>query len=344
MNALERFWREAYGVGPSLESDTWVRRLLNRYLVAALMNAFPGAATRLFLRSKGELARLLFVERDGGSYRTLRAMYRYDPAHARGDVINRLLMQSPAVKAARNRRRIAQRMLEVCLEALPAERPALVLALGGGDGSLEAEVLARSPRRDVYYCGVDRDPRADEENREVLARHGLSERGVTFAGTLTGPSDVEAAVKRAGRELGVRFDGVSAAVCQGIAEYLDIGFTSNDALARLLGGLLAASQDEGCLLISQTDYHDRVRYLERGLAWYMRLRSAEELAAEVARAGWRIAECEHEPMRLITMCLALKTDPAHLRIDPRSPLRRPRAAGSQAPAEQGGRGRLMLPR
>lgn len=325
MTPLTRFWREEYGVDQPLEADSWARRLLNRYLVAALMNTFPGTATRVFSRSRGDLARLLFAEREGGSFRVLRAMYEYEDRRRRGDVINRLLMQSPAVKAARNRRRIAQRMLELCLEAQTPDRPVLVLAIGGGDGSLEAQVIARLGRPDVYYCGVDKDERAVAENREVLRRHGLEARGVTLPGTIAGPDDLEAALRSAARQIGARFDGVGVCVCQGIAEYLDIGSPGNDALAALLGALYDGTRPEGALIISQTGRHDRVKYLERALSWHMRLRGGGELAAEVERAGWLICGCEQEPMKLITMCLAVKSDAARLRVDPGSPLRRPRA-------------------
>lgn len=334
MKPLARYWREDYGVDRPLESDSLVRRLLNRYVVAALMNTFPGAATKVFSRSRGELARLLFAEREGGSYRVLRAMYAYEDRAHRGDLINRLLMQSPAVKAARNRRRIAQRMLQVSLESLPPHAPALVLALGGGDGSLEAEVIARNPRRDVFYCGVDMDERAADENREVLKRQGIEGRGVTFAGTIAEKADVDAVLDRAGRRFGVRFDGVGVAVCQGITEYLDLGLKTNETLSRLLTAIRQSAVPGGSLVISQTDYHDRVKYLERGLSWHMRLRSSDELAAEVEKAGWRIAECEMEPMRLITMCRAANAEPGRLRVDGESPLRQ--AAAKRAPAPTAG--------
>ncbi|MDZ7615706.1 MAG: hypothetical protein U1E05_01805, partial [Patescibacteria group bacterium] len=115
MKSLLRFWNEQCGVSRPLEADSLARRLVNRYVVAALMNTFPGTATAVFSRSRGELARRLFVDREGGSFRVLRAMYDFDKPGNAGDVLNRILMQSPAVKAARNRRAIAQRLLELYL-------------------------------------------------------------------------------------------------------------------------------------------------------------------------------------------------------------------------------------
>jgi SAM-dependent methyltransferase len=270
------------------------------------MNAFPRTATSLFSRSTGELARLLFKEKDGGSFRVLRAMYRFDDRHYRGDLIDRLLMQSPAVKAARNRRKIAQRMLEVSLRAMPPGRPILVLAIGGGDGSLEAEVIARSNEQNVYYLGIDRDERAVGENREVLKRHGLEDRGGTLVGSVAEKSDVEAALDIAERRFNVRFDGVSVCVCQGIVEYLDLHSDSNETLHGMLNAVRSCMRPGGRLIVSQTDHHDRVKYLEDGLSWHMRLRSSEELADEVQKAEWRISVCKREPMELITMCLAVK--------------------------------------
>ena len=73
MNALLHFWRQQYGIGRPLEADSRLFRALNRYVVAAMMNAFPHAATKVLSLSRGELARLLFVEKEGGSFRSLRA-------------------------------------------------------------------------------------------------------------------------------------------------------------------------------------------------------------------------------------------------------------------------------
>ncbi len=330
MKTLLQFWNEQYGVPRPLEADSWERRLLNRYVVAALMNTFPVTATRVFARSRGELANLLFNRREGGSFRVLRTMYQYEDPDCRGDWLNRLLMQSPAVKAARNRRAIAQRMLEVCLAAQPADSPALVLAIGGGDGSLEAEVIGRAKHRQVYYCGVDKDERAVAENRQVLKRHGLDGRGFVFPGNAAEKSDLEAVLHRARQQFRIPFEGVSIAVCHGIAEYLDIGSPKNQTLSELLAAIFACTQVDGRLIISQTDRHDRVAFLERGLAWYMRLRSLDELASEVERAGWQIAVCEHEPMRLITMCLAAKPDAKHRRVDGNGQAKKPWKRASAA--------------
>ena len=202
MNALVRFWNDDYDVGQPLETDSWVRRVLNTHVVGALMNRFPHAATRLFARSSGELGRLMFARREGGSFRVLRAMYRFEHAHDRGDLLNRLLMQSPAVKAARNRRKIAQGMLQNCLNAMPPGPPRLVLAIGGGDGSLEAEVIAGVANPDVYYCGVDQDETAVDENREVLQRRGLEQRGFTFVGKIGERRDVEMVLQSASERFG----------------------------------------------------------------------------------------------------------------------------------------------
>jgi SAM-dependent methyltransferase len=329
MSGLVHFWTRRFGVDQPLEVDSQVHRLLNRYVVAALMNTFPKTVTRIFSLSSGDLARLLFVERDGGSFRSLRAMYEYADPRKRGDLINRLIMQSPAIKAARNRRVIGQRMLQRCLEAQPAGLPTLVLAIGGGDGNNEAEVIARMTTRQVYYCAVDKDERAARESQRVFAEHGLHGRGIVYLGTVAEKRDLEAVVDAARQRFGVPFDGAGVTVCHGITEYYDVGSETNETLALLLSAIYACTRPEGSLIISQTDYHDRVRYLERGLSWYMRLRNSDELASEMAKAGWQLTVCEQEPMRLITMCAAVKSGVPHLRIDSPSLLRRPIA---KAPA------------
>ena len=222
-------------------------------------------------------------------------------------------------------------MLEVSLGAMPPNRPILVLAVGGGDGSLEAEVIARAKQENVYYCGVDRDERAVEENREVLRRHGLEKRGCTLVGGIAGRSDLEAALESAGRRFHTRLDGVSISVCQGITEYLDLHSNTNDTLAGMLNAIHRSTLPQGRLIISQTDYHDRVKYLEEGLSWRMRLRSRDELAAEVVRAGWEMSVCEREPMGLITMCLAAKHAPPWRPSQRESAMRRPHASTPVAP-------------
>lgn len=324
MNPVLEFWDKQYSVDRPLEVGSWLSRVINRHVVAALLNTFPRAATRIFAMSRGELAQRLCVDMEGGSYRVLRAMYKFSDPHCRGDILNRVLMQSPAAKAARNRRSIAERMLDVCLKNQPADSPILVLALGGGDGNIEAGVLSRSPRNDVYYCSVDKDEKAIEENRQVMQRHGLAGRGFVFTGDVAEKNDLQAVLEAARRRFDVPFDGVGITVCHGIAEYMDLGLRGNDTLARMMAAVLSCTRPEGNLVISHTDFHDRVRFVERGLHWHMRLRGMEELAAEIEKTGWRIAVCEHEPMKLITMCVAVKSDRPYMRIDSPSQIRHPR--------------------
>ena len=342
MNSLVEFWNEQCAVKRPLEGDSWLRRLLNRHVVGTLLNAFPRAATGMFSLSRGELARRVCVDKEGGSYRVFQAMYAYDDPRARGDLLNRLLMESPAAKAARNRRTIAQGMLEACLRDCPNSRvsengtvplgtkanagPTLVMAVGGGDGSLEAEVISRAANPNVYYCSVDKDETAVEANRRVMAQNGLAGKGFVFTGDVAKTNDFGAVVEAARRRFDVSFDGIGIAVCHGIAEYLDLGRRGNDAFARLLQGIRAAMRPEGSLVISHTDYHDRVKFVERGLQWQMRLRSLEELETEIQKAGWQIVVCEHEPMKLITLCLAVQSNRPRVRIDGPSQLRHSRTS------------------
>ena len=315
MNPLLRFWNEQCQTNGRLESDSWLRDQLNRRLIGTLLNTFPRAATRLFAASNGELARRVCVSKEGGSYRVLRAMYKVDPPHDRGDVLNRLLLQSPAAKAARNRRMIAERLLDAAIASQPTDSPVLVLALGGGDGHIEAGPIARSPRQDIYYCSVDKDTKSIEENRQVMERHGLAGHGVVFTGDVTEKTDLQAVLESARRHFNARFDGVGVAVCHGIAEYMDVDLPGNDTLARMLGAACDCVKPEGRLIISHTDFHDRVRFMERGLCWRMRLRGMEELAEQIEKAGWQLIICEHEPMGLITMCAAVKSERPHVRVD-----------------------------
>ena len=203
-------------------------------------------------------------------------------------------------------------------------------------GGSKPKSLRESRGADVYYCGVDKDERAVEENQKAWKEHGLEGRGFVFLGNVAEKSDLLVVLDAAQRRFGVRFKGVSVAVCHGIAEYLDMGSTGNETLARLLTVIHGCTRPEGNLIISQTDYHDRVKWLERGLSWHMRLRGIDEIAAEVEKAGWQISICEHEPMRLIAMCLAVKSDARHLRVDSPSQLRRSR---TKSPALAAGRWR-----
>lgn len=323
MKPLARLWNEDYGVKRPLETDSWARRLLNTHIVAALMNRFPRAATKFLSLSRGELARRLFAEREGGSYRVLRAMYEFEQPHGRGDLLNRLINQSPAIKAARNRRKIAQWMLDICLQAMPPGPPRLIMTIGGGDGRLEAEVISKAREKNIYYCGVDNDEKAVDENREVLKMHGLQDRGFTHTGSIAKLSDVEEVLELAGRRFGLEFDGLSTTLCQGLIEYLDMHSTGNAKLSQMLRAIHARTREDGCLLISQTSRHDRVTYLENGLAWYMRLRESDETARVLEDANWQLSICEQEPMRQITMCLATKSGIKNWRLDERSPLRQP---------------------
>jgi SAM-dependent methyltransferase len=315
MNPHIRFWSDNYQVDRPLEVDSLWHRLVNRYLVSTIINTFPKTATKIFSRSKGKLARLMFVDREGASYLVLRAIYEHNDPANRGDLLNRMLMESPAVKAARNRRIIAKQMLLQTLRNMPADTPLLVLAIGGGDGNFEAEAIAASGNPNVYLCIVDMDKRTIAANENVMKQNGLDGKGVVFVGTVFGKSDVESVIERAGRHFGVHFDGLSVTVCQGLVEYLDLGVEGNAVFDELLAALHACTRTDGALLLSQTDFHDRVRFFTRGLSVYMRLRGQEEIEEEVEKTGWQIAVCESEPMKLITMCSAIKTDRKNLRID-----------------------------
>lgn len=335
MKSLLQFWNDQFRFDRPLESDSWVRDKLNRHVVGTLLNTFPHAARRLFARSRGELARRVCVDFEGGSYRVFHAMYEYGKPHARGDFLNRLLMESPAAKAARNRRKIAQAMLERCLRAAPPEKPQLVMAIGGGDGTLEVEVIGRVGRPNVYYCVVDKDEKAVADNPAVMERHGLAGKGMVFIGDASEERDLRAVVDEARRRFSTSFDGVSVAVCHGILEYIDLGVPGNEALHRLLHSIYACAQPGASLIISQTDYHDRVKFVEQGLRWMMRLRSMDELEAEIQRAGWQIAVGDHEPMQLISFFQGVKSSDTLRRIDSPSSLRRPSSRKIAASASVG---------
>ncbi|MGD9127508.1 MAG: hypothetical protein PVH19_09035 [Planctomycetia bacterium] len=326
MKPLLKLWNERYGVNCPLEVDSWSKHLVNTHIVATLMNVFPRLVTKIFSRSRGELAQRLFRAREGGSYRVLRAMYRFEEPHNKGDLLNRILMQSPAVKAARNRRKIAQWMLETCLRSMPAGPPRLVMTIGGGDAMLEAEVIAKMEQKNIYYFGVDMDAKAVDDNRQVFEEHGLDGRGFTHTGSITQVDDIDNVLRLAGERFGVEFDGLSVTICQGLIEYIDMHSDSNENLLKMLRAIHSRTREDGSLLISQTGHHDRVTYLEKGLEWYMRLRESDEVAQVLEEAGWKISICDQEPMQQITMCLATKAGIEGWRLDAESPLRQPHIA------------------
>jgi hypothetical protein len=138
---------------------------------------------------------------------------------------------------------------------------------------------------------------------------------VVFVGTAAVKRDLEAVIEKAGRHFGAIFDGLAVTVCHGIVEYLDIGVNGNAVFSTLLRAIYDCTRADGALLLSQTDHHDRVRFFTRGLALHMRLRGQDEITEEIETAGWKVTVCEPEPMQLITMCSAIKTDRDHQRID-----------------------------
>ena len=156
---------------------------------------------------------------------------------------------------------------------------------------------------------VHKDPCAVSQNQEVFLAHGLAGRGFVHVGSVTAWCVIlEAVLDSARQRFGVAFEGPSVTVCHGIAEYFDIGFKNErialgDALRDLR--LHAAGRAAG----DQPDRLSRSGEVSgaRPVVVYAVLRSGEELAAEVDKAGWQLSICEHEPMRLITMCLAVKS-------------------------------------
>lgn len=307
MESLQHFWRSTLGRSDlRLEADSLLGRFTNRFLLAPLLNAFPSLASRLFSSSHGELARLLFKEREGGSFLVLDTMYEYEGGKERREFLHNVMMHSPAIRAARNRRRIAQVLLATHLQLAADDRPMLVLAVGSGSGRLEAEVLGEVRNRNVYYCGLDIDPRAVAATEATLRQHHLTANGIALAGTINGHDDVANLLEQIERRLGLQFPGIDITMCHGVAEYLDLCSTANAQLSQLVRVLHTHTRQDGALVISQTHRHDRVHFLESALGWHMRLRDADEFRAVIESAGWNVQVCEKEPMGLISMCLAAK--------------------------------------
>ncbi len=284
-----------------LESENFLKSFLNRHLIGRLMNSFPNLANSLLSRSEGEIARLLYKDREKGTFRVLNEMYDYEKSKTT-DVLEKLIMESPAVKAARNRKKIAQYLLKLTLEN--SKRSKFIFSVGGGNGRLELEVLKDYPVN--YYCCLDTDERAILEGEALAKKFRVSDQTIFLKGSIRNKDDLNSVTRMATERFLKHFPYLDIVLCQGVFEYFDMKRCSNRQLNNVLTAIYEKTSSNGILLASQTDYHDRVKYLEKGLDWYMRLRSREEVKNEMERVGWCVEYCEKEPMNLITLSLSSK--------------------------------------
>ncbi len=315
MSGVAEYIKTDYLAGPDLglESAGRGEQIKNR-IVAALLNYGYPLLNPLLARSKGELAQLWFRTPgyEKSSWRTFEAFYHFEEKKEHGDLGNKLLMASPGVRASRNRKKIALRLLENQLKEYSGS-PVLVNNIGGGSGSRELRVIKNAGRRDIFYCSTDTDSAAADYGDKEAKQISMSMRSFFASKKLdfSSPSEVQSFFGEMNQHYfssKPQFHAFDISLLLGVTEYCDLHTRANTELDQLLQGLHQHTSPRGRMIMGQTDHHDRVRYVEKGLGWKMRLRSQDEIADHIERSGWNILYCEKEPMNVITMILAEKKD------------------------------------
>jgi len=275
--------------------------VLNEFVIGPMMGNFPNITNKILSRSRGELSRLFFEERctGHGSFKIFEEFYRYDPNSNPGDFLNKLMMESPAIKAARNRRKIAQRQLEDELENRSGKT--LVVSFGGGNGALELEVIKRIGK-EVYYCSIDNDDYSIEDGNRIAREMGLETTTLYLnehADTLS-PEYFHHLEFKLMEHFGIT-QGIDIATCHGFTEYLDRGKNTDKEFIGLIKNLYDVAERGSTLFLSQTSKHSREKYLVKGLDWVMRLRTLKEVKTLLENSPWILKYIEKEPMGIISM-------------------------------------------
>jgi len=291
----------------SLEKPPKISSVINK-AIAWFMNSYPYFSNNIFSHSKSDLAYYLFHDKEcpKGSFKQLNEIYDYE-CGKKGDFINRIINLSPALKAARNRKKIAQQLLKIAISN-EHSNPIVIFSLGGGDSRIELEVMAELKKADVYLVSIDLQTDAKVEGKRLSGKLGLANQAyfVTDFIEFKNLSQIDKYIKEASEQFGIVIKNIDIIMAHGFLEYLDLKTESDEELSVFMKSILSLGRDGTKLILSQTCVHDRVPYYEKGLNLYMRLRNKDELIKELLNHQLKIEYAETEPMGIITMVYCLK--------------------------------------
>lgn len=153
----------------SIEKPSKISLFLNK-AIALLMNNYPTFANTILSHSKSDLAHYLFHDPTcpKGSFKQLNEIYDYEYGK-KGDILNRIINLSPALKAARNRKKIAQQFLRLVI-AKAYKNPTVIFSFGGGDSRIEIEVMAEMDMKNLYLISIDAQTEAKVEGEKLAKK------------------------------------------------------------------------------------------------------------------------------------------------------------------------------
>ena len=276
--------------------------------IAWFMNNYPNLTNKIGSLSKQDLAYYVFHDDNcpSGSYKQLNAIYDFE-TNQEVDLINRLLNVSPALKAARNRKKLAQHLLKKALSGSD-NKPLSIFSFGGGDERLSLEVMAEVKKKNVYLISIDSQAVAKTDGQKRAQELDLNNQAcfITEFNDSNKYTMLRDFLLTASEILKVQLSEINAVMAHGFLEYLDLNKNTNTEFSSFLNNSIKFGSRDLKLILSQTDLHDRVPYYEKGQNLFMRLRGKDELKREIEMQDLRIEYMEKEPMNIITMMYCSK--------------------------------------
>lgn len=287
-----------------LEVPTKSDIILNK-ISSFVLNNFPNLTNKIMGLSKGDIAKILYKDKKPGSYQLFNCFYDYDPSNP-VDFLDKVLQESPAAKASRNRFKLLKHYLNKIMFNADYNH-LLMLSLGGGNARFEIEAIGKtqnSEKNNVYLVCVDSDKEAENDGLNIARKYGLEKnvlyinKKLDFDNNITTKYFLSEANKK--WNLDKKYFDVFIEV--GLNEYLNVGTKENNEI-RSLYRCFYREQEKGYLITEQTGPHDRDPYLKKGLNWHCRYRTLEELKSEVAKVGYQIKLGVIEPMNITSIII-----------------------------------------
>lgn len=261
-----------------------VMRLVKRFVFNPLANYLPAEWWRTWLREgRSELA--LANWNDPGGWRSMVISYT-GRAERTWD---RLLVKGGTIPMAlRNRRRLSARLCARLLER-SAHDPAHAMCLGAGPGLTILDAM-QAARKTSFATLVDISADAFAFGQAEANRRGLSDRVKYMQADVR---DVKDMLDRP----------VDLVEMIGICEYL-----SDDQIASIVRAV-ASMMDPGTAIVfnSLSDRHGTDRFFRNVFGLHMRHRTAEQIEALLAPAGFGEFHRFPEPLGVYTVVVGTKT-------------------------------------
>lgn len=266
-------------------------------IITPLLNNLPRKVIRdLIAKSKGDTGKLLLTR--PGSYVLFNSIYRFGEKGA-VDVLDKVLNNTIAARAVRNRFLFVKEALyRMGKESIHDSGTAAFFGIGIGDGNAEIHVMRRLLDElggQVYLVAVDHDKEAIKAGMQRASDVHVENHVLFLEGSanLKEVPDLQHFMDEAENLFGSKIKA-NIVINIGLNQYLDVDPGSHgvargsDEIIGLLTSYYNLLDKGGWILSDNTDFHDRIPFLERSLDWFCSYRSLDVLTRLVSETGFRV--------------------------------------------------------